>query len=116
MPQVEKDNMNLHGNRIKVKNINKQNRKLPRLSVFRSNRFISAQIIDDEQGITLLSASSKSIATGKPTEKAAVLGKTIAEFAKNKKITEVVFDRNNYRYHGSVKSFAEAARDAGLKF
>ncbi|HKM92820.1 MAG TPA: 50S ribosomal protein L18 [Prolixibacteraceae bacterium] len=93
---------------------------IPRLSVFRSNKQIYAQIIDDVAGITLAAASStdKDIATvkGNKTEQAALVGKLIAEKAKAVNIEQVVFDRNGYLYHGRVKSIAEAAREGGLKF
>ena len=92
----------------------------PRLSVFRSNRDIYVQVIDDEAGVTLVSASSKlpDIASQKVTqcEKSKLVGKEIATRALAAGITEVVFDRNGYLYHGRVKSLAEAAREGGLKF
>jgi large subunit ribosomal protein L18 len=94
--------------------------EIPRLSVFRSNKQIYAQIIDDLSGKTLVSASSldKEIDAGKvnKTEQAAMVGKLIAEKAKKANIEKVVFDRNGYLYHGRVKSIAEAAREGGLKF
>ena len=92
----------------------------PRLSVFRSNKDIYAQVIDDNKGITLLSASSreKGIVDKKvtKTEKAKLVGNLIAERAKEAGLEGVVFDRNGYLYHGRVKSLAEAAREGGLKF
>ncbi len=92
----------------------------PRMSVFRSNKEIYAQIIDDLQGVTLVMASSKSkdIAgiQGTKTEKAAMVGKLVAEKAVAAGISEVVFDRNGYLYHGRVKQLADAAREGGLKF
>ncbi|MBP7506475.1 MAG: 50S ribosomal protein L18 [Prolixibacteraceae bacterium] len=92
----------------------------PRLSVFRSNKQIYAQIVDDISGRTLTCASSleKDIvsATGTKTEKAALVGKLIADKAKAINIERVVFDRNGYLYHGRVKSVADAAREGGLKF
>jgi len=92
----------------------------PRLSVFRSNKQIYAQLIDDVQGTTLAAASSsdKAIiaAAGTKTEKAALVGKAVAEKAIAAGITEVVFDRNGYLYHGRVKQLADAAREGGLKF
>jgi len=92
----------------------------PRLSVFRSNKQIYAQIIDDESGKTLAYASSleKDIVavSGNKTEKAALVGKLIADKAKAINIEQVVFDRNGYLYHGRVKSVADAAREGGLKF
>ena len=92
----------------------------PRMSVYRSNKEIYAQLIDDVQGVTLLTASSKAkdIAAKKGTksEKAAMVGKLVAEKAAATGITNVVFDRNGYLYHGRVKQLADAAREGGLKF
>lgn len=94
----------------------------PRLNVFRSLTEIYAQVIDDESGTTLVSASTleKSIrdqVAGKTkSEQAKVVGKTIAERAKSSGIDTVVFDRGGYRYSGRVKFLAEAAREAGLEF
>jgi large subunit ribosomal protein L18 len=92
----------------------------PRLSVFRSNKQISVQIIDDVTGKTLVSTSSLCKALeGKKvtkTEQAVHVGTAIAEKAKTAGIESVVFDRNGYLYHGRVKALAEAARNAGLKF
>lgn len=89
----------------------------PRLSVFRSNAQIYAQVIDDRKGVTLASASSLSIKDKiTKTEKAAQVGKAIAVAAKEAGIEQVVFDRNGYLYHGRVKQLADAAREAGLKF
>ena len=92
----------------------------PRLSVFRSNANISAQIIDDTKGVTLVSACSLekelNIKNGGNIEAAKVIGAEIAKRAKSKKINEVVFDRGGYLYHGRVAALAEAARENGLKF
>ncbi len=88
----------------------------PRLNVFRSNKNIFAQIIDDTKGVTLASASSLKLENGGNIEGAKEVGKLIAEAAKNAGINEVVFDRGGYIYHGRVKALAEAAREAGLKF
>ena len=89
----------------------------PRLSVFRSNAQIYAQVIDDRKGVTLASASSLSIKDKiTKTEKAAQVGKVIAVAAKEAGVEQVVFDRNGYLYHGRVKQLADAAREAGLKF
>lgn len=82
----------------------------PRLSVFRSNTRVSAQLIDDRAGSTLFSAQSS-----KGVKKAEVLGRKVAEAAQKANITEAVFDRGAYRYHGNVKAIAEGARAAGLK-
>lgn len=92
----------------------------PRLSVFRSNKEIYAQIIDDSCGKTLAAASTmeKSFADTKVAkiEKSKIVGQVIAERALEAGVTAVVFDRNGYLYHGRVKSLAEAAREGGLKF
>ena len=92
--------------------------ELPRLCVFRSNKNISCQIIDDENGVTLASASSLSLklAYGGNIEAATAVGKAIAEAAKKAKITKVVFDRGGYLYHGRVEALANAARENGLEF
>jgi large subunit ribosomal protein L18 len=90
----------------------------PRLSVFRSNKQIYVQIIDDREGRTLAAAGSlgDDAAKGAKIEQAAAVGKMIAEKAKAAGIEQVVFDRNGYLYHGRVKTLAEAAREGGLKF
>ena len=94
----------------------------PRLVVFRSNKQIYVQVVDDEQGVTLVAAASndKALAAeckGKSgKDAAAVVGKAIAERAIAKGISEVSFDRGGYLYHGRVKSLADAAREGGLKF
>lgn len=92
----------------------------PRLSVFRSNKQIYAQLIDDEAGKTLIAASSREneIAEGNKTkiEEASVVGKVLGERAIAAGLTDVIFDRGGYLYHGRVKSLAEGARNAGLKF
>lgn len=88
----------------------------PRMTVFRSNKQIYVQLIDDMAGQTLVSASSKGIAEGTKSEIAAKVGQQAAEKALAAGINEVVFDRNGYLFHGRVKSLADAARKGGLKF
>lgn len=91
----------------------------PRLSVFRSNKFIYAQLIDDISGHTLAAAYSKDAAVqtvGTKADQAKKVGQLLAEKAKSSNIENVVFDRAGYRYHGRVKSLAEGARENGLKF
>lgn len=89
----------------------------PRLSVFRSNRGLYLQLIDDTTGQTLVGAHSKELKeAGKKVDQAMSLGKLLAEKAQAKKITSVVFDRGFYKYHGRVKAVAEGAREGGLKF
>ena len=92
--------------------------ELPRLCVFRSNKNISCQIIDDENGVTLASASSLSLKlkNGGNIEAATAVGKAIAEAAKKANITKVVFDRGGYLYHGRVEALANSARENGLEF
>jgi len=95
----------------------------PRLSVFRSNTYIYAQLIDDSKGITLLSSSDLptgktvvKITKGSKTEKAKEIGVDIAKKAIAKGITKVVFDRNGFKYTGRIKALADSARESGLKF
>ena len=94
----------------------------PRMSVYRSNKHIYVQFIDDLSGTTLASSSSKDkdiaaqVAGKNPTEVATMVGKLAAEKAQAKGITTVGFDRNGYLYHGRVKQLADAAREGGLKF
>ena len=88
----------------------------PRVSVFRSNHFVSAQFIDDLKSVTILGQTSKSIKTGKPMEKAFALGEELAKLAKAKKISKIVYDRGSFRYHGQVKRLAEGLRQGGLEF
>ena len=91
----------------------------PRLSVFRSSKNIYAQVIDDANGVTVAAASSlegEKKAKGADKDAAARVGKLVAERAKEKGVTDVVFDRGGYIYHGRVKALADAAREAGLNF
>ena len=93
----------------------------PRLSVFRSSKNIYAQVIDDAQGVTLAAASSLEKADGAPAkgsdkDAAAAIGRLVAERAKAAGVSDVVFDRGGYIYHGRVKALADAAREAGLNF
>lgn len=90
----------------------------PRLSVFRSNKHIYAQLIDDVAGRTLVSASSldRGIEAGKPAEVGRQVGVRLAERAREAGVEQTVFDRNGYRYHGRIKSLADGVRSGGLKF
>lgn len=111
--------MNLQKTRRQVRTRNKikGNKNRLRLSVFRSNKYIFAQLIDDQKGQTVLGVSEKSLkTTGTKTEKAKALGLLLAGKAKAKKITEIVFDRGSYAYHGRVKNVAEGLREGGLNF
>jgi large subunit ribosomal protein L18 len=115
MKNNKKQLRTLRRGRVRAKVSGSQSR--PRLSVFRSTNHIYAQLIDDEAGKTLAAASSKEVKTkGKKADLAAEVGKLAAQKAKAAGITEVVFDRGGNRYHGRIKSLAEAAREAGLKF
>ena len=102
----------------RVRNKVKGTNECPRLNVFRSNSNIFAQIIDDEKGVTLVSSSSieLKIKNGGNAEGAKLVGKDIAEKAKKAGITNVVFDRGGYQYHGRVEALADAARENGLEF
>ncbi len=94
----------------------------PRLVVYKSNRYIYVQAVDDETGVTIVSASSlepdikKEVKSTKDIEASKIVGKIIGERLLEKKIEKVVFDRNGYLYHGRVKALADSAREAGLKF
>ena|ERR1035437_6683649 len=90
--------------------------EIPRLSVFKSNRYISAQLIDDEKGVTLAATHSKEIKGKTLMEKSAGAGKDIATKGAAKKIKKVVFDRGGFFYTGCVKALADGAREGGLKF
>jgi len=106
--------------RYKIRKKVSGSKDIPRLAIFRSNKEIYAQLIDDSQSVTLASASSrdKSICDQKSTkvEKAKMVGKLIAERAKESGVKNVVFDRGGFLYHGRIKALAESAREAGLKF
>ncbi len=88
----------------------------PRLSVFRSLRFIAAQLIDDTAGKTLAAVNSKQLKQGRTVKASKAVGEALAKEAKTAGVTAVVFDRNGYRYHGCVKALADGAREGGLKF
>lgn len=88
----------------------------PRLSVFRSNKFIYAQVIDDTKGLTIVSVSDMKVAKGKKTDRSVEIGKEVAKLAIAKGIKTVVFDRNGFKYTGRVKALADAAREGGLIF
>ena len=117
---------------IEIRNQRRRNRskrdnmahsERPRLVIYRSNKNISAQVVNDHDGVTLASASSLDKDIEKDVEKAKsktdiskLIGTVVAERALGKKIGKVVFDRNGYPYHGRVKAVADAAREAGLEF
>lgn len=98
--------------RVKIKGVQDK----PRLTVFRSNKFIYAQVIDDTKGKTLFQASDVKLKTGTKTERAKQVGKMIGDLCLKGKVTQVVFDRNGFKYTGRIKLVADEARSAGLKF
>lgn len=107
--------------RARIKKKIRTNNGILRLCINKSNKNFYAQIIDDQKGITLLGISTlakdfSGLKSRSNIEAAKVLGKAIAEKAREKQIEKVVFDRNGYLYHGKVKAFADAARENGLKF
>jgi len=104
--------------RFRIRKIVSGTAAKPRLSVFRSNKEIYAQLIDDVNGVTLLAASSreKGVSKGTNVEVATAVGRLIAEKALKAGIENVTFDRGGYLYHGRIQSLAEGARAAGLKF
>ena len=114
----ESKNVSRKRRHIRVRKTLSGTSSCPRLCVYRSNKNIEAQIIDDVKKVTLVSSSSMSLKleNGGNIEACKAVGKDIAEKAKAKKIKTVVFDRSGYVYHGRVKALAEAAREAGLKF
>lgn len=101
--KIEKKNQRIKRVRSRVNGTAER----PRLSVHKSNRFIYAQIINDEKGITLVSAKGT---------KGDEVGKAISKLAKSKKIKKAVFDKRSYKYHGQVKALADSAREGGLEF
>ncbi len=108
--------------RFRVRNRVVRDSTRPRLSVYRSHKNMSVQVIDDEKGVTLVAASttdpqlSKTIKYGGNVEAATAVGKAIAERALEAGIKQVAFDRREYKYHGRVAALAEAARESGLEF
>jgi large subunit ribosomal protein L18 len=110
------------------KQVNRQKRKLsirkkitgtmdmPRAAVFRSNKYVYCQLIDDVNRLTFVGLSDKAIKKGNKSERAKELGKQIAKLALEKKVTKIVFDRAGYKYHGRVASLAEGLREGGLTF
>ena len=107
----------------RVRNRVKGTQERPRLAVYKSLRYVYAQVIDDQNGTTLAQANSRETdlqggldASAGSKEAAAAVGKLVAERAKDKGVEQVVFDRGGFIYHGKVKAVADAAREAGLKF
>jgi len=98
----------------RVRSIIQGTAQRPRLSVFRSLHSVSVQVIDDNQGRTLLSACTEQVKKGTAMDKAYEVGVMVAKQCKEKKINELVFDRNGYKYHGKVKAVAEGVREGGI--
>lgn len=103
-------------NKRKIRSVIFGTEKRPRLSVFRSNNFLYAQLIDDNKGITLLSINNMNENKLTKLEASIVAGKKLAEAAKKAGFEAIVFDRNGFKYAGRVKAFADACRENGLKF
>ena len=102
---------------LRVRGKLKSNMGIPRLSVYRTNKNIWAQIIDDQHGKTIVASSSKNLkAKGNKTEKATLVGTDLAKKALKLHVHQIRFDRGLYRYHGRVKALADGARTGGLKF
>ena len=121
MADTAKSKLQRRGGRVRSKQA-KVNNGRPRLSVFRSSKNISVQVIDDREGRTIASASTleadirKKLGKGSNVDAASAIGKLVAERAIKAGIKDVVFDRGGYIYHGRVKAVADAAREAGLNF
>jgi large subunit ribosomal protein L18 len=88
----------------------------PRLSVYRTNQHIYAQIVDDSNSQTIVATSDVKLEKGTKSEKAKLVGEKLAKLAQTKKITKVVFDRNGFKFHGRIKELAQGAKDGGLIF
>lgn len=118
MNKVNNSNNKLR-RKIRTRSKTKGTVQKPRLSVFRSNQYIYAQVIDDEKGKTIIGVSEKDLPKKEKvnkTVKAKELGAVLAKKAIAKKVQNVVFDKGSYAYHGRIKAFAEGAREGGLKF
>ena len=103
--------------KIRIRSKVRKNTERLRLSVYRSNKYIFAQLIDDAKGISVVGVSQKSLkSSGTKTEKAKALGLLLAGKLKTKKITKIVFDRGSYAYHGRIKNVAEGLREGGIEF
>ena len=117
MIKKESKNVNRQKRHARIRKTLSGTASTPRLSIYRSNTNMYVQIIDDEKATTLVSASTRELGLKNANIDAATkLGTLVAEKATKAKITDVVFDRSGYKYHGRVKALADAAREAGLKF
>lgn len=114
----KKNNLKCLGRQRKVRAKIFGSKQKPRLSVFRSNKHIYAQIIDDEKSKTLVSASDLNVKTTglNKTDRAVMVGEAIAKKAKELNINRVIFDRGSFKYHGKVKALADSSKKSGLKF
>lgn len=101
---------------IKIRKIVAGTNQRPRLAIFRSNKYIYAQLIDDQKGVTLAAESDLKIKEGHKKERAFVIGKKLAQKALKQQIKTIVFDRGGFLYHGRVAEVARGAREGGLKF
>lgn len=102
--------------KLKIRNRVTGTNDRPRLSVYRTNQHIYAQIIDDSSSHTILATSDVKIDKGTKSERAKQVGENLAKLAKTKSITKVVFDRNGFKFHGRIKELAQGAKDGGLIF
>jgi len=118
MKKVKEKNEKLARRHKKIRMTISGTEKRPRISVFRSNKGVYVQLIDDVSGKTIVSANQKELkaSSDKKSDTAFKLGKLLAEKAISKKVTEAVFDRGGYKFHGRVKAVAEGAREGGLIF
>ena len=115
MTEIRAQNRQRRHRRVRKQSVGTQDR--PRLAIYRSNRQIYAQVIDDSAGVTLVSASSLKVRGGNdPKSRAKAVGLAIARRAVDEGIGRVTFDRGGFKYHGRVKSLAEGAREGGLEF
>jgi large subunit ribosomal protein L18 len=116
MKAIQKKQANIARRQVRIRAKVNGTAERPRLTVFKSHRYIYAQIIDDTKGHTLVSADSRKSDGKKPVERAKEVGLEIAKKAKAAKITKVVFDRSGYLYVGKIKMVADSAREGGLEF
>jgi len=116
MKAIQKQAVNFERRKARIRAKISGTAERPRLAIFKSHKYIYAQVIDDTRGHTLVSTDTKKITGKTPLERAAALGTDIAKKAVAAKITKVVFDRAGYLYAGKIKTVAEAARTGGLEF
>ncbi|HRN86254.1 MAG TPA: 50S ribosomal protein L18 [Candidatus Dojkabacteria bacterium] len=102
--------------KLKIRNRVIGTMERPRLSVYKTNQHIYAQLVDDSNSQTLMATSDVKLEKGTKSEKAKLVGESLAKLAQAKKITKVVFDRNGFKFHGRIKELAQGAKDGGLIF